>query len=747
MFAYQCRLLYAGPNGLDLPDATIEVVRDGAVCARRASEGFDAVVLDHSLCEGLVAELRANRVEVPILVVARDHASALRALEAGATDYVLATHMSLAELSTRVRAAIMGSGRSGRAGGAGAEGRFRSLFEHSPSCLWEEDGSELKRHFDQLRAEGVTDFRAYFHDHPGEVGRCMGMVKVLDVNQASVHQYEARDKAELIAGLARTLTPDAASVLREQLVALAGGALVFEAETIDQTLRGRRNDILLKTVIAPGSEHTFSRVYVSIVDLTARKLAERQATQLALFPQLNPNPVLQLSAQGAIEYANPAAEALATAHGVALAALLPATTVALITEALATDEPSPALETLSNARMLSWSFHPISEHRIVHCYAIDITHRRHLEDQLRQSQKMDAIGQLAGGIAHDFNNLLTVIYGNTVVLQRKGPSEALDSIAQATERASTLVRQLLAFSRRQVLQIRDLELNRTVVTLVKMLERVVREDVEVRLALATTEVWTRADAGMLDQVLMNLIVNARDAMPRGGALVLSTAIEWVVEGQVPELAPGPYALLRVRDTGMGIANENLARIFDPFFTTKELGKGTGLGLATTFGIVTQHGGAISVASELGKGTVFTVYLPASRESALQAVPQPEAMPRGGSESILVVEDEEPVRKLVQHVLELSGYRVEVVGTGAEALLRGRAFDLVLTDMIMPGGISGRDLATRLRRKTPEIKFIYMSGYTPELAEHSSELFEGTNFLQKPFGPTQLLSCVRACLDA
>ena len=742
MLTTQCRLLYAGPDELHLPDVTLELVRCATECAQRAGQGFDVVLIDQSLFDGLIVKIRATGTEIPVVVVASDEPSALEALQAGATDYVIKTPTFTAGLSTRVRGAMIRYQRT-----LAAESRFRSLFEHSPNCLWEEDGSELKRYFDQLRAQGITDFRTYFCDHPSEVGHCMAMVKVLDVNQASVRQYEARDKAELIAGLARTLTPESASVICEQLVALGEGALQFEAETSDLTLGGRKNHILLKTLVAPGSEHTLERVYVSIVDITARKLAEQQARELALFPQLNPNPVLQLSVLGAIEYANPASTALASALGISIGALLPANTAALVNKALATGKPSPPLEALCNARMLSCSFHPICAHQIVHCYIVDITEHRHLEEQLRQSQKMDAVGHLAGGIAHDFNNLLTVIYGNTVVLQRKGATEALDAIAQATERASTLVRQLLAFSRRQVLQIRDLELNSTVAALVKMLERVVREDVEVLLDLAPTAVWTRADAGMLDQVLMNLVVNARDAMPQGGKLVLSTSIEWVAEDQVPELAPGPYSALRVRDTGIGIPNENLARIFDPFFTTKELGKGTGLGLATTFGIVKQHGGAISIVSEVGEGATFTVYLPASRESALRAPPAPEAMPRGGTESILVVEDEEPVRKLVQQVLKLHGYRVEVVGTGADALLRGRDFDLVLTDMIMPGGISGRDLATRLRTTKPELRFVYMSGYTRELADHADELREGTNFLRKPFGPTQLLSCVRTCLDA
>lgn len=389
----------------------------------------------------------------------------------------------------------------------------------------------------------------------------------------------------------------------------------------------------------------------------------------------------------------------------------------------------------------------------------DLRETKRLVRDLRQAQKMEALGRLAGGVAHDFNNLLTVImsYGSILSktlaknLRLQLPNDEriladVEQIERAAQRAAELTRQLLAFGRRQVLEPKPLELGTTVQQMEPMIRRLVGEDIELEIIAGADRDAVMVDAGQVEQVVMNLVVNARDAMPQGGALVLSTAIEWVAEDQVPELAPGPYSSLQVRDTGIGISNENILRIFDPFFTTKELGKGTGLGLATTFGIVKQHGGAIAVESEVGKGTTFTVYLPASRESALQAVPPPEAMPRGGSESILVVEDEEPVRKLVQQVLELHGYDVEVVGTGAEALQRGRSFDLVLTDMIMPGGISGRDLATRLRTTKPDLKFVYMSGYTRELAEHSSELREGTNFLQKPFGPTQLLSCVRTCLD-
>ena len=637
-----------------------------------------------------------------------------------------------------------------------AEERFRSLFEHSPIVLWEEDGSVLKAHLDDLRADGVTDFRAYFTAHPAEVMRCIGMVKVLDVNQASVTQYEARDKAELIAGLHRVLTPESHGVLADEIIALAEGHTVFEAETTDQTFTGRLNHILLKTLVAPGCEHTFARVYVSIVDITARKQAEERVRKLASFPELNPNAVLQLASDGTIGYANPAFEGMARRFGSAPAQLLPAQTAALVRTSLALDE-AQVLETRHGKRTIAWSFHPVTAQQTVHCYAADITDRLALEEQLRQSQKMDAIGHLAGGIAHDFNNLLTVIHGNTTLLQRGKASpgfraEALEHIAKATDRAAALVRQLLTFSRQQVLQPRELDLNDVVVNLVKMLERVVREDVHVKLDLPGRPLHTHADAGMLDQVLMNLVVNARDAMPDGGTLLLATSAVVIGHDDLhafPDLRPGRYACLRVTDTGTGIPPELLARIFEPFFTTKDPGKGTGLGLATVFGIVKQHSGTVSVASVVGQGTTFTVFLPATGEVATESPAATEELEAaGGSEAILVVEDEEAVRRLVQQVLEMHGYRVSVVSTGAAALElpRDAKFDLVLTDVIMPGGVSGRDLAERLRTTAPGLKVIYMSGYTGELAGRGLELREGVNFLQKPFGPAPLLRCVRGCLD-
>ncbi|MCX5744975.1 MAG: response regulator [Proteobacteria bacterium] len=749
MKAYRLLCAMADPREVErvcqfADDAEAVIVDSAARClASLAEASFDVVVLDHALPGGfdVLAQLRAagQPLAIVMLTAERDDAMALRAIDLGATDFLPKTTDYVAALRTRICSARVRI----------SDARFRSLFEHSPVCLWEEDGSELKGHLDQLRARGVIDMPAYLREHPSEVARCMAMVKVLDVNQASLDLYEAPSKAALITGLARTFTVESHPVIAGVIAALADGRTMFEAETTCLTFAGRTAHVSMRTHVAPGREATLSRIYVSMVDITARKLAEDQAQMLAMFPQLNPTSVLRLAADGSITYANPAALSMAQALGHDIGQLLPDETTTIVREVLATGRVMP-VETRPGARTLAWSFHPVTSHDVVHCYALDVTERLQLEEQLRQSQKMDAIGHLAGGIAHDFNNLLTVICAHTALLQRVGPSAGLDAIANAADRAADLVRQLLAFGRRQVLQARELDLNLTLGALFKLLARVVREDVEVRLELADEPVYTRADEGLVDQLLMNLIVNARDAMPDGGTLVLATSKVWLDDDELRaglELPSGPYACVRVRDTGTGIAPEHLPRLFEPFFTTKEPGKGTGLGLATAFGIVKQHGGAIAVASEPGRGTTFAIYLPWVAGRAAEP-PAPVAsvvtQPTGGAETILLVEDEEPVRRLVQYVLEANGYRVEPARSGAEALAMiatGIQFELVLTDMVMPGGVSGRDLAEQLRTTRPDAKIIFMSGYTGEL-----ELSAGAKFLQKPFSPALLLTCIRDLLD-
>jgi PAS domain S-box-containing protein len=391
-------------------------------------------------------------------------------------------------------------------------------------------------------------------------------------------------------------------------------------------------------------------------------------------------------------------------------------------------------------------------------YLRDITERKSLEDQLRQAQKMEAVGQLAGGIAHDFNNLLTAILGNAELLQAEmGPRDPqrldVQEISRAAHRAATLTRQLLAFSRKQVLQPRIVTLNAVVTDLSAMLRRIIGEDIELRLELDHGLGQVLADAGQLEQVITNLAVNARDAMPRGGRLTIRTANVAAedVAASDPEAPPllGPLVAVSVADTGTGMDERTQARLFEPFFTTKELGRGTGLGLATVYGIVRQSGGHIRVRTRLHHGTTFTVYLP-----RVEGDPGPDgetgaadAMPPG-TETVLVVEDEEAVRALARRVLISRGYRVLEAGSAADALALVGEFDridLLITDVVMPD-MGGPALAEQLVRNRPDLRVLYISGYAEEAIQRHGILPAGGMLLEKPFTADQLSRQVRESLS-
>jgi PAS domain S-box-containing protein len=398
---------------------------------------------------------------------------------------------------------------------------------------------------------------------------------------------------------------------------------------------------------------------------------------------------------------------------------------------------------------------------IAHFIAVkqDVTQRKSLEEQFRQAHKMQAIGQLAGGVAHDFNNMLGVILMNaSLLLSREGLDEEavehLRQILNAAERSANLTRQLLLFSRRQVMQPRVLELGEVVSGMVKMLQRIIGEDVALQTRFAPGSLRVHADPGMIEQVLLNLAVNARDAMPEGGEIAIS--LEPVaLDGRScphPNASPGNYVRLRFSDTGCGIAPEHLGQIFNPFFTTKDVDKGTGLGLATVYGILEQHQGWIDVESQPGQGTSFVIHLPqwAQGTSAKDEDEAPVPV-RGGDETILLVEDELVLRMLAARVLERHGYKVIAAPSGAAALgiweEHRAAVALLLTDVVMPDGVSGGKLAEQLRAQKPALKVLFMSGYTGEIAGRGLNLREGVNFLQKPFSPTRLAQVVRDCLDA
>jgi signal transduction histidine kinase len=388
-------------------------------------------------------------------------------------------------------------------------------------------------------------------------------------------------------------------------------------------------------------------------------------------------------------------------------------------------------------------------------FATDITEQRHLEDRFRQAQKMESMGRLAGGIAHDFNNLLTVINGTadlaTLSLPDTHPLRAeLAAIRLAGDRATTLTRQLLALSRQQMLKPVVINLSKIVMGLRGMLQRVLGEDIDLVVRAADDLPSVKADRGQMEQVVLNLAVNARDAMPNGGILTIETRTVPATQGAATEGQAGTASVqVSVSDTGVGMDDQTRQHIFEPFFTTKELGKGTGLGLSTVYGIVQQSGGTVWAESAPGLGSTFTLQLPSVNEPLPSEVPAPVAPPARGTETILLVEDEHALRALTRRVLESGGYTVLEAANGADALARVQhhegSLHMLFTDVVMPG-MNGRELAGRITGLRPDTKVLYASGYTNDAILRHGVLDAGSSFISKPYTPTELQRRVRDVLD-
>jgi PAS domain S-box-containing protein len=492
-----------------------------------------------------------------------------------------------------------------------------------------------------------------------------------------------------------------------------------------------------------------------VMDLTERTRLAKEMEWLARFPAESPSPILRVSRDGLLLYANPASAFLLDAWGIRTGGVLPSALRRLV-EIVYSEGAPRILELDVRGRFFSLLIAPFSREGYLNIYGRDVTEQHRIGEQLRQVQKMEAVGQLAGGIAHDFNNMLFVINGRAELeLRRLGPDDpgrpALELIRKTGDRAAILTRQLLAFSRRQVLQPRALDLNATVSDMLKMLRRLIREDIALVTDLAPDPGPILADPGQVEQVILNLAVNARDAMPGGGTLTLRTARidldESFAKNRPYQVRTGPYVLLAVSDNGIGMDDHVKAHLFEPFFTTKEPGQGTGLGLATVYGVVKQSGGYIEIRSEPKRGTTVEVYFPPAEGEGSSRTMAAAALCRG-SETVLLVEDVDSVRELVRDMLADCGYTVLDASDGARALELAERhpgpIHLLLTDVVMPV-MGGPELARRLALARPGLKVVYMSGYADQAA--GTDLASlGARFLQKPIQAGVLSYTVRNALD-
>ena len=520
-----------------------------------------------------------------------------------------------------------------------------------------------------------------------------------------------------------------------------------DREPVDLQVLGRR-------ISPPGQERQFRLL---LGDATPIKQARSKILRLGAFPTLSPNAILEFCEDGSVAWFNEAAQQLLRELNCKqLSDILPRGTTQIAAECLASGQNRLRQETVIGERHIFWSFFPLLNTRVVHCYGTDMTERVHLEAQQRQTQRLESVGQLAANVAHDFNNIITIIQGYTSLLlsQRELPPEMNDPLHQistATERATNLTRQLMIFSRKNRVEPRLLDLNELVQSFGYLLRRLLGEEIGQQFNFASGLPSVQADPGMMEQIIMNLAINAREAMPKGGKLLIETSAVEVNEEyarQNPEARPGKFVCLSVSDTGAGMNPETMSKIFEPFFTTKQAQ--VGLGLSAVYGIVKQHQGWIEVSSVMGQGSTFKVYLPAlsPRQDDKQTV-EPAAL--GGSETVLVVEDEPALRELSVRQLRKLGYRILQASSGTEALSiwqqNADKVDLLFTDMVMPDGMTGRDLAETLLTQKPDLKVIYTSGYSLDVVEQDFALRKGAHFLQKPYPATLLSKTIRNLLDS
>jgi two-component system cell cycle sensor histidine kinase/response regulator CckA len=660
------------------------------------------------------------------------------------------------------------------------ESRYRTLFGESPVAIWEMDLSGVKARFDELRRAGVTDLRALLYADPAEAAALAARVRVLEVNRRSVELFGAASVEDLSREVHRHLAADSYEAFKEELAALFEGKRSFSTGIADTNGRGEPIQLDLTLSVPADHANDLASVLISFVDVTERRrgeeaLAVSEANLHSLIASTD-DIIVSRDRDGRVVAFNAAfASIVRKMFGVGAA------------PGMRTEEHLPAEERAQwegiIAKVLSgeeyraefsWKIDGGTRHYdrlitpirvgsgIIGCaeYTRDITERRRTEEQLRQALKMETVGQLAGGVAHDFNNMLQVIFGSVEMALRKveprcAVEKHLLEVRRAAQRSADLTGQLLAFARRQTVSPRVVDLNDVVANARKMIQRLIGEDIEFVWVPALELGRVMIDPAQVDQVLANLAVNARDAIGGVGGLTVETGnvvLDQAYCAEHPGAEPGEYVQLAVSDDGHGMDRETMSHLFEPFFTTKGLGKGTGLGLATIYGIVKQNKGFIDVVSEPGKGTTFRVYLPRASgvgESGASEATQ-EAAPRGGTETLLVVEDEEAILALVHDNLEGLGYTVLAAKSPEEALRTAGAhagpLDLLITDVVLPQ-MNGRELWERLAAARPGLRCLFMSGYPADVIAHRGVLDDGVRFVAKPFTLSVLAEKVRDTLGA
>lgn len=663
--------------------------------------------------------------------------------------------------------------------------RFQAIFNNAAISIWEYDiSSDVKNIKDELKVKDVRDFNKYFDDNPDVLKKIISLVKLIDVNEETLRLYGAKTKEEFFEQFGRHHIPESLETFRNAVIAYFEDKTIYECETVNLTLDGRLINIIYK-VTFPRETHLLNKALATVTDITERKRTEEALRESEMRYRRISDAVtdyiftVRIEDGQAVETTHSPASAAVTGYTSEEFASDPGLWIRMVPE----EDREAVLRQAS--RIISGKDTEPLEHRIVrkdgnmrwvrntpvpHRDARgklvsydglirDITEQRQLESQLFQAQKMETVGRLAGGIAHDFNNILTAIIGNVdlmlmSILSDDSRYEELNEIKKSAERAADLTRQLLAFSRRQIIVPRIIKLNNMLVETDRMLHRLIGEDIEY-VTLLSEDLWNvKVDPGQIEQVLTNLVVNARDAMPDGGKITIETANVTLDEEYMQHhngVIPGDYAMMAVSDTGTGIDEDTLSHIFEPFFTTKELGKGTGLGLSTCYGIVKQNGGNIWVYSEQDHGTTVKIYLPRAFEQSadFSGNGEQDELP-DGTETVLVVEDEPSVRAMIVRMLRKRGYDVLDASNGEDALRVSDKYGpenihLVLTDVIMPR-MGGKEFSGILLERNPEIKFIYMSGYTDNSIVRHGVLEEGITFIQKPFSPSALILKVRESLD-